>query len=125
MGIRMQVVFWLAELEDRSRATAQLIVRAVVAGDRDPRKLAGVCHPRIQASRGEIPKSQEDKHRCDDLIAYPSPLFEREGWPACWSDDAPAHLCSPSRQVLVCAVAVSALDRFAQAKLLLALPNSV
>jgi transposase len=40
-----------------------MIVRAVVAGERDPRKLAELSHPRIQASRGEIAKSLEGNWR--------------------------------------------------------------
>ena len=43
--------------------TGQLIVRAVVAGERDPRKLAELSHPRIQASRGEVAKSLEGNWR--------------------------------------------------------------
>ena len=38
-------------------------VRAIVAGQRDPRKLAELSHPRIQASRTEIAKSLEGTSR--------------------------------------------------------------
>src|SRR3989449_3787811 len=40
-------------ISDLNGVTGQMIVRAVVAGERDPRKLAELSHPRIQASRGE------------------------------------------------------------------------
>jgi Transposase len=38
-------------ISDLSGVTGQLIVRAIVAGERDPRKLSELSHPRIQASR--------------------------------------------------------------------------
>jgi transposase len=50
-------------ISDLSRVTGQLIVRAIVGGERDPRKLAELSHPRIQASRGEIAKSLEGNWR--------------------------------------------------------------
>ena len=50
-------------ISDLSGVTGQLIVRAIVAGERDPRKLAELSHPRIQASRGEIAKSLEGNWR--------------------------------------------------------------
>jgi len=39
------------------------IVRAIIAGERDPRKLAALSHPRIQASHDEIAKSLEGNWR--------------------------------------------------------------
>jgi hypothetical protein len=50
-------------ISDLSGVTGQMIVRAIVAGERDPRKLAQLSHPRIQASRGEIAKSLEGNWR--------------------------------------------------------------
>ena len=44
-------------ISDISGLTGQAIVRAVVAGERDPRKLAALSHPRVQASQEEIAKS--------------------------------------------------------------------
>lgn len=44
-------------ISDLSGVTGQLIVRAIVAGERDPRKLAELSHPRIQASPGKLPKA--------------------------------------------------------------------
>jgi transposase len=50
-------------ISDLSGVTGQMIVRAIVAGERDPRKLAELSDPRIQASRGEIAKSLEGNWR--------------------------------------------------------------
>jgi transposase len=50
-------------ISDLSGVTGQLIVRAIVAGERDPWKLAELSHPRIQASREEIAKSLEGNWR--------------------------------------------------------------
>src|SRR5258706_3215515 len=46
-------------ISDLSGVTGQLIVRAIVGGERDPWELAELSPPRIQASRGEIAKSLE------------------------------------------------------------------
>jgi transposase len=40
-----------------------MIVRAIVAGERDPWKLAELSHPRIQVSRWEMAKSLEGNWR--------------------------------------------------------------
>ena len=46
----------IGERDQRSEWTdGQAIVRAILAGERDPRKLAELSHPRIR--RGEIAKS--------------------------------------------------------------------
>jgi transposase len=50
-------------ISDLSGLTGQRIVRAIVAGERDPWKLAELSHPRIQASRLEIAKSLEGHWR--------------------------------------------------------------
>ena len=50
-------------ISDLSGLIGQLIVRAIVGGERNPRKLAELSHPRIQASRGEIAKSLEGNWR--------------------------------------------------------------
>src|SRR6266852_5908061 len=50
-------------ISDLSGVTGQLIVRAIVAGERDPQKLTELSHPRIQARRGEIAKSLEGNWR--------------------------------------------------------------
>ena len=51
-------------ISDLSGVTGQLIVRAIVAGERAPQKLAELSHPRIQASRAEIAKSLEEISAC-------------------------------------------------------------
>jgi len=50
-------------ISDISGLTGQAIVRAIIAGERDPRKLAALSHPRIQASHDEIAKSLEGNWR--------------------------------------------------------------
>jgi transposase len=50
-------------ISDLSGVTGQLIVRAIVDGERDSQKLAELSHPRIQASRAEIAKSLEGNWR--------------------------------------------------------------
>jgi hypothetical protein len=46
-------------ISDISGLTGQAIVRAIVGGERNPRKLAAFRDPRIQASEEEIAKSLE------------------------------------------------------------------
>ena len=46
-------------ISDLSGVTGQRIVRAILAGDRDPQKLAELADPRIRASQEEIAKSLE------------------------------------------------------------------
>jgi transposase len=50
-------------ISDLSGVTGQLIVRAIIAGERGPQKLAELSHPRIQASRAAIAKSLEGNWR--------------------------------------------------------------
>jgi transposase len=50
-------------ISDLSGVTGQMILRAIIAGERDPRKLAELSHPRIQASRAEIAKSLQGTWR--------------------------------------------------------------
>src|SRR6201993_514089 len=58
-------------ISDISGLTGQAIVRAILAGKHDPRKLAALSHPRIQASPDEIAKSLEGNWR-------PEPPFATE-----------------------------------------------
>lgn len=51
-----------------SGLTGQTIVRAIVAGERDPVKLAGLSHPGIQASREDVAKSLEGNWRPELLF---------------------------------------------------------
>ncbi len=55
-------------ISDLSGATGQMIVRAIVAGERDPRKLAELSDPRIHASKEEIAKSLEGHWRQELLF---------------------------------------------------------
>ena len=55
-------------ISDISGKTGQKIVRAIVAGERDPRKLAELSDPRIQASKEEIAKSLEGNWRQELLF---------------------------------------------------------
>jgi transposase len=50
-------------ISDLSGLTGQKIVRAIVAGERDPHQLAELRDPRIQASQEEIAKSLEGNWR--------------------------------------------------------------
>jgi len=55
-------------ISDLSGVTGQKIVRASVAGTRDPRKLAELSDPRIQASKEEIAKCLEGNWRQELLF---------------------------------------------------------
>jgi transposase len=55
-------------ISDISGLTGQAIVRAILAGERDPEKLAALSHPRIQASQKEIAKSLEGNWRPELLF---------------------------------------------------------
>jgi transposase len=55
-------------ISDLSGVTGQMIVRAILAGERDPRKLAELSDPRIDASKEEIAKSLEGNWRQELLF---------------------------------------------------------
>lgn len=55
-------------ISDLSGRTGQAIVRAIVAGERDPEKLAALRDPRIRASHEEIAKSLEGTWRPELLF---------------------------------------------------------
>jgi transposase len=55
-------------ISDISGLTGQAIIRAIIAGERDPHKLAALCHPRIQASQDEIASSLEGNWRPELLF---------------------------------------------------------
>jgi transposase len=61
-------------ISDISGLTGQAIVRAIVAGERDPRKLAQFRDPRIQASEEEIAKSLEGNWRAELLFVLQQEL---------------------------------------------------
>jgi transposase len=62
-------------ISDLSGFTGQLIVRAIVAGERDSRKLAELSHQRIQASRAEIAKSLEDAVKLGNRFSITFHMF--------------------------------------------------
>lgn len=53
---------------DVSGQTGQAIIRAMIAGERDPRKLAQLCDRRIHATREEVAKSLEGNWRPELLF---------------------------------------------------------
>ena len=55
-------------ISDVSGLSGQTIIRAILAGEHDPRKLAELSHPGIQASRDEIAKSLEGNWRPELLF---------------------------------------------------------
>jgi transposase len=55
-------------ISDLSGLTGQTIVRAILDGERDPRKLAELSHPQIRASREEIARSLEGNWRPELLF---------------------------------------------------------
>src|ERR1700682_1476778 len=55
-------------ISDLSGLTGQAIVRAILAGERDPRNLAELSHPQIRASREEIARSLEGNWRSELLF---------------------------------------------------------
>jgi transposase len=55
-------------ISDLSGVTGQKIVRAILAGERDPRELAELSDPRIHASKEEIAKSLEGNWRQELLF---------------------------------------------------------
>ena len=61
-------------ISDLSGVTGQMIVRAIVAGERDPWKLAELSNPRIRASKEEIAKSLEGNWRQELLFVLQQEL---------------------------------------------------
>lgn len=55
-------------ISDLSGLTGQAIIRAIIAGERDPNKLAELSHPRVRASREEIARSLEGHWRPELLF---------------------------------------------------------
>ena len=55
-------------ISDISGLTGQAIVRAIVAGQHDPRELAALSDPRVHASQEEIAKSLEGNWRPELLF---------------------------------------------------------
>jgi hypothetical protein len=92
------------ETSDLSGVTAQMIVRAIIAGERDPLKLAQLSHPRIQASRTEIAKSLEGTWRPELIFVLQQELemydTYRDGLPSATSNYRSTWLALPIRSRL-------------------------
>jgi transposase len=54
-------------ISDISGVSGQAIIRAILEGERDPQKLAGLTDPRVRASREEVARSLEGNWR-EDLL---------------------------------------------------------
>jgi hypothetical protein len=55
-------------ISDISGLSGMAIIRAILAGKRDPQQLAALCHARVQASREQVAKSLEGNWRADLLF---------------------------------------------------------
>jgi transposase len=55
-------------ISDISGLSGMAIIRAILAGERDPQQLADRCHARVQASREQVAKSLEGNWRADLLF---------------------------------------------------------
>ena len=55
-------------ISDISGLSGMAIMRAILSGERDPRRLAALCDARIQATREEVAKSLEGNWRADLLF---------------------------------------------------------
>jgi transposase len=61
-------------ISDISGVSGMAILRAIVAGQRDPRRLAELCDPRIRASHEQIAKSLEGNWRAELVFALAQQL---------------------------------------------------
>jgi transposase len=61
-------------ISDLSGVTGQLIIRAIISGERDSWRLAELSHPRIQASRADIAKSLEGTWRSELIFVLQQEL---------------------------------------------------
>ena len=55
-------------ISDIAGLSGMAIIRAILAGERNPQKLASLCHARIQASPDQVAKSLEGNWRSDLLF---------------------------------------------------------
>jgi len=55
-------------LSDLSGMSGQAIIRAILGGERDPYRLADLCHARVQATREEVARSLEGNWRDEVLF---------------------------------------------------------
>lgn len=74
-------------LSDISGVSGQAIIEAILNGERDPYKLADLCHKRVQATREEVAQSLKGNWREEILFelkqAVESYLFVQEQMRAC------------------------------------------
>jgi len=61
-------------ISDISGVSGMAILRAIVAGQRDPQQLAALCDPRIRASHDQIAKSLEGNWRAELVFALAQQL---------------------------------------------------
>lgn len=61
-------------ISDISGVSGMAILRAIVSGERDPQRLAALCHPRIQASPQQVAKSLEGNWRTELVFALAQQL---------------------------------------------------
>ena len=67
-------------LSDVSGMTGQAIIKAILAGERDPHKLAALRDPRVKASEEQIARSLEGNWQEDLLFVLQQ---EQEGYEFC------------------------------------------
>src|ERR1700745_2489690 len=67
-------------LSDLSGVTGQAIIKAILAGERDPHKLAAFRDPRVKASEEEIAQSLEGNWQPDLLFVLKQ---EQDGYEFC------------------------------------------
>lgn len=71
--MNVQLATVLTELDGRS---GQAILRAIVAGERDPQTLAGLCDYRVRASAEEVGRSLQGTWRREHLLCLANALAE-------------------------------------------------
>jgi len=81
-------------LSDVSGVTGQAIIQAILAGERDPQKLAAFRDPRVKASEKEIARSLEGNWQEDLLFVLKQ---EQAGYEFC--QEADGRVRSPARAV--------------------------
>jgi transposase len=59
-------------ISDITGVTGQAIIRAILAGERNPTKLARLRDPRIKATEPEVTRSPEGNWRVDMLLPFPN-----------------------------------------------------
>jgi transposase len=73
-------------ISDITGLTGQAIIRAIVAGERDPAKLASLRHERIRASEAEIAQSLKGHWRDEHLFALQQAVSLYDAYAAAMTD---------------------------------------